>query len=121
MTPRATLIWVAATISACTAIATAWVQVGGPVPASKLYVIQSDDKIKKVMTRGFRKVEQKGKEHSEESAKWGRKIYSKEVHDLLVIQPPSDPVQKQYWIEQIDDAKRKQKFYEELEIELKKK
>ena len=121
MTPLKMFLTIGGVLGVCTAIATAWVQIGGPVPASKLYVIQSDDAIKKVMTRGFRKVERKGKAHSEESAKWGRKIYSKEVHDLLVIQPPSDPVQKQYWIEQIDDARRKQKFYEELEIELKKK
>ena len=114
------LVWVAGTVAACSAIATAWVQIGGPVPASTLYVTQSGDDIKQEMTRGFRKVERASKKHSLESAKWGRKIYSKEVHDLLVIQPPRDPVQKQYWIEQIDDAKRKQNFYEELEIELKK-
>ena len=115
-----TLIWITGTIAACSAVATAWVQMGGAIPASQLYVTQSDDDIKEEMTREFRKVERAGKKHSLESAKWGRKIYSKEVHDLLVIQPPQDPVQKQYWKEQIDDAKRKQNFYEELEIELKK-
>ena len=120
MTPKNWIITVGAAAAALTAIATTWIQFGGAIPATKLYVIQSDDEIKQEMTRGFRKVERAGKKHSEESAKWGRKIYSKEVHDLLVIQPPADPVQKQYWIEQIDDAKRKQKFYEELEIELKK-
>jgi len=115
------LVWVAGTVAACSAIATAWVQIGGPVPASKLYVIQSGDEIKKKMTRGFRKVEQNDKAHSKESAKWGRKIYTKEVHDLLVLPAPKDPNRRQYWKEQIDDANRKKLYYENLEIELRKK
>ena len=120
MTPRAMLLYIAGTIGACTVIATAWVKVGGPVPASTLYVTQSGDSIKKTMSRKFRKVEGINKKQTEESAKWGRKIYTKEVHDLLVIPEPQGPQQKQYWREQIDDARRKQKFYEDLEIELRK-
>jgi len=116
-----TLVWIASTIAACSAIATAWIQIGGPIPASQLYVTQSGDNIKKEMTRGFRRVERSEKEHSKESAKWGRKIYTKELHDLLVLPTPTEPEQKQYWRENIEDAKRKQKYYEDLEIELRKK
>ncbi len=121
MTPKNVIITIGAVLGVCTAIAAAWVQIGGPVPASVEYVVQSGDEIKKVMTRSFRKVEGVNKKQTEESAKWGRKIYTKEVHDLLVIPEPQGMEQKQYWKEQIDDAKRKQKFYENLEIELRKK
>ena len=116
-----TLLWIAGTITACSAIATAWVQIGGPIPASQLYVTQSGDEIKKVMTRGFRKVESQGKKQTEESAKWGRKIYNQELHDLLLIPPPQDAEQHQYWKESIERAQRQRKFYSDKEIELRKK
>ena len=115
------LVWIAGTVAACSAIATAWVQIGGPVPASQLYVTQSGDDIKKVMTRGFRKVESQSKEHSEESAKWGRKIYSEELNKLLRIPPPQDQEQHQYWKDSVDRATRQKKFYTDKEIELRKK
>ena len=115
-----TLLWIAGTVTACSAIATAWVQIGGPVPASQLYVTQSGDEIKKEMTRGFRKVESDGKKHSLESAKWGRKIYSEELNKLLRIPPPKDPEQHQYWKENVERATRQRKFYLDKELELKK-
>ena len=116
MTPRAMLLYIAGTIGACTVIATAWVKVGGPVPASTLYVTQSGEPLK----RSIQKIELEGRKHSKESAKWGRKIYTKEVHDLLVLPAPADVNRRQYWQEQIEDAKRKKLFYENLEIELRK-
>ncbi len=117
MTPRAALIWVAGTVASGLTIWGAWVQMGGAVPATKqlLYETASgiEDKI--------RKVEADGKQHSEESAKWGRKIYNQELHDLLILPAPKDPVQRQYWQEGIEDAKRQRKFYSDKEIELRKK
>jgi hypothetical protein len=121
MTPRAALIWTAGTAAAFTTVWAAWVQLGGAIPASQLYVTQSDDKIKEVMTRGFRRVEAVGKKQTTESAKWGRKIYNKELHDLLVVPPPTDPEQKQYWHESIEDARKWRKYYSDKEIELRKK
>ena len=117
MTPRAAMIWVAGTVASGLTIWGAWVQMGGAVPATKqlLYETASglEDQIKKV--------EADGKQHSEESAKWGRKIYNKELHDLLVLPPPTDPVQRQYLKENIEDAQKWRKFYSDKEIELRKK
>ncbi len=120
-TPLKVFMSIGGVIGVCTAIATAWVQMGGAVPASQLYVTQSDDKIKTEMTRGFRKVESEGKKQTEESAKWGRKIYNQELHDLLTITPPKDPEQHQYWKENVERAQRQRKFYSDKEIELRKK
>ncbi len=116
-----TLLWVAGTVAACSTIATAWVQFGGAIPATKLYVTQEDEKIKKQLTRGMRRVESTDKKHSEESAKWGRKIYNQELHDLLIVPAPKDPEQRQYWQESIERARRQRKFYSDKEIELRKK
>ena len=121
MTPKNVIITIGATAAALTAIATAWVTFGGAIPASQLYVTQSDDAIKKTMTRGFQKVESAGRKHSVESSKWGRKIYNQELRGLLIIPPPTDPVQRQYWKEGIDNATRQRKYYMDKEIELRKK
>ena len=43
MKPSPLLLWIAGTVSACSAIAGAWVAIGGPVPASTRYVQQEDD------------------------------------------------------------------------------
>ena len=116
-TPLKVFLSVGAVLGVCTAIATAWVQMGGAVPASQqlLYETASglSDKI--------HKVEADGKQQTLESAKWGRKIYTKEVHDLLVIPEPQGAEQKQFWREQIDDARRNQKRYEAIEEDLLKK
>ena len=121
MTPLKLFLTIGAVLGVCTAIATAWVQIGGPVPASVEYVVQSGDEIKKVMTRGFRKVEREGKAQTEESAKWGRKIYSEELNKLLRIPPPTDSEQHQYWKDSVERAQRQRKFYTDKEIELRKK
>ncbi len=115
------LLWIAGTVAACTTIATAWVQIGGPVPASQLYVTQSDEAVEKKLTRGLRKVEAEGKKHSEESAKWGRKIYSEELNKLLRLPPPQDPEQHQYWKDNVERSQKWKKFYSDKEIELRKK
>ena len=116
MTPRATLIWVAGGVTAATAIWGAWVQLGGAIPVSEQLLYETatglENKIKKV--------EVEGKEQTQESAKWGRKIYNKELHDLLLVPIPAHPVQRQYWEESIEDAKRWRKFYTDKEIELRK-
>lgn len=116
MTPLKLFLTIGAVLGTCSAIAVAWVQMGGAIPASQLYVTQSGEPLK----RSIIKIEQEGKAHSKESAKWGRKIYTKEVHDLLVLPAPADVNRRQYWQEQIEDAKRKKLFYENLEIELRK-
>ena len=120
MTPLKMFLTAGAVLGVCTAIVTAWVQIGGPVPASQLYVTQSGDEIKKAMTRGFRKVESQTKQQTEESAKWGRKIYNQELHDLLIIPAPKDIEQRQYWKESIDRVRRQRQFYIDKEIELRK-
>ncbi len=121
MTPKNVIITIGATAAALTAIATAWITFGGAIPATQLYVTQSDDAIKKEMTRGFQRVEADGKKHSLESSKWGRKIYNQELRGLLIIPPPTDQEQHQYWKEGIERAKRERKFYIDKEIELRKK
>ena len=120
MTPRAALLWTAATLAAISTIATVWIQFGGAIPASQLYVVQEDDKIKAQMTRGFRKVEQVDKHQTEESAKLGREIYKSKVRSLLVIQPPEDAGARAFYREQLKEARDKQQYYEDLEIELRK-
>ena len=93
MTPKKFIITIAGTAAALSAIATAWVQFGGAIPATQrlLYETASglSDKIQKV--------EADGKKHSLESSKWGRKIYNQELRGLLIIPPPSDAEQHQYW------------------------
>ena len=116
-----TLLWIAGTVAACSSIVTAWVQIGGPIPASQLYVTQSGDAIERKLTRGLRKVEAEGKAQTEESAKWGRKIYSEELNKLLRIEPPEDPEQHQYWRDSVERAQRQKKIYTDKEIELRKK
>ena len=111
------LIYTAATITALSVIATAWVKVGGPVPASQLYVTQSGEVIKD----RIQKVEVDGKKQTEESAKWGRKIYSQELNSLLIHDPPRDPQQRQIFLEQIEHSRKWKKFYSDKDIELRKK
>ncbi len=120
MNPRKLLLYIAATITACTAIVTAWVQIGGPIPASQLYVTQSGDDIKEDLGGRLQKVEVEGKKQTEESAKWGRKIYTQELRSLLILPRPENLEQRQLWRDSIDDAKRNQKFYTDKEIELRK-
>ena len=112
-----TLLWVAGTVAACSSIVTAWVQIGGPMPASQRMLYETASGLE----GKIHKVEADGKKHSEESAKWGRKIYSEELNKLLRIDPPDDPEQHQYWKDSVDRAVRQKKFYTDKEIELKKK
>jgi len=117
MTPRNFIITIGGTAAALTAIASAWVTFGGAVPASQKLLYETASGLENKILR----VEADGKRHSLESSKWGRKIYNQELHDLLIIQPPQDPVQRQYWKEGIENAKRQRKFYTDKEIELRKK
>ncbi len=117
MTPKNFIITIGGTAAALTAIATAWVQFGGAVPASQRMLYDTAEGLSDKIF----KVEAEGKKHSIESTKWGRKIYNSELHNLLVVPPPEDPIQRQYWHEAIEDAKRQRKFYSDKEIELRKK
>jgi hypothetical protein len=116
MTPLQIIMAAGGVIGVLTAGAAAWVQMGGAIPASQQLLYETASGLEDKIT----KVEAEGKAQSEQSAKWGRKIYSKEVHDLLIIQPPTDPVQRQYWKESIEDAKRWQKHFSDKELEFKK-
>ena len=121
MTPKNMIITGGAVAGSIAAMVALWIQMGGAVPASQLYVTQGDDALDKKLTRGMRKVETLNKQQTEESAKWGRKIYSEELNKLLRIDPPDDPEQHQYWKDSVDRAVRQKKFYTDKEIELRKK
>lgn len=117
MTPKNFIITIGGTAAALTAIATAWVQFGGAVPATKQLLYETAEGLE----GKIQKVEADGKKHSLESSKWGRKIYNQELRGLLIIPPPSDPEQHQYWKEGIERATRQRKFYMDKELELRKK
>ncbi len=89
---------------------------GGAIPVSEklLYETASglEGKIKKVEVDGVKQ--------TLESAKWGRKIYNQELHDLLILPVPENLEQRQYWKESVEHAKRQRKFYSDKEIELRK-
>ena len=114
MTPRAIVIWVAATAAAGTTVATAWVQLGGAIPASQLYVATEIDK-------RLTPIEYLNKKQTKESAKFGRRIYSNEVKNLLIQPVPQNLEQREIWRELLEDARREQKYYIDKEIDLRKK
>ncbi len=117
MTLRNAIIYLGAVAGAFTAVWALWVTLGGAIPVSErlLYSTASglENKIKKV--------EVDGAKHSLESAKWGRKIYNQELHDLLILPVPDDLEQRQYWKDSVERATRQRKFYSDKEIELRKK
>ena len=117
MTPKNLIMVSGATAAAIAAVWALWVQMGGAIPATQklLYETASglEDKI--------RSVEVDGVKQTLESAKWGRKIYNQELHDLLILPVPENTEQHQYWKESIERATRQRKFYSDKEIELRKK
>ncbi len=117
ITLKATIITAGAVASALLVMGTLWVQMGGAIPASQYYVLAEDGKLK---TRIF-KVEAVNLNQTEESANLGAEIYRSKVRGMLVINPPDNLQQRQIWREIIDEARRKLKYYEDLEIELRKK
>ena len=121
MTPRATLIWIAGTVGAGLTVWAGWVQLGGAIPASQLYVTQSGDAIKEEIGGRLQLIESEGRHQTRESAKHGREIYKQKVRGYLILPAPKDTEQHQIWLEDLQEAKRKQRYYEDLEIELRKK
>lgn len=117
MKPSPLLLWIAGTVSACSAIAGAWVAIGGPVPASTRYVQQEDD----ILEGRIIRVESADRHQTKESAKLGREIYGAKVRQLLIHKRPTDEDQRLIYDEMLDRAQRKLKFYEDLEIDLRKK
>ena len=96
-----------ATAGALVAMWGLWTMVGGAVPASRQFV---SDKIVKV--------ELKAKDLDRQSAAHGTQIYKMKLRGLMILQPPPTPEQRIIWQEIIDDTRRQQRFYEELEIRL---
>ncbi len=109
MTPKARLMWIAGTVTACTAIWGAWVQMGGAIPATKTHVVHALEPIKKAFKR-----------LTKDSAHVGAEVYRQKVRSLLIIPPPVNLEQRQIWKDIIRDARRDLKYYEQKKIDLRK-
>ena len=120
-TPLKIFLTAGAVLGVVTAGATAWVQMGGAIPASQLYVTQSGEDIKSEIGSRLQLIEAEGRHQTRESAKHGREIYKSKVRGYLTLPPPTDTEHHTIWREDLDEAKRKQRYYEDLEIELLKK
>ena len=117
MTPKNMLITAGAVAGSIAAVWTLWVQMGGAIPATQKLLYETASGLE----GKIRSVEVDGAKQTLESAKWGRKIYNQELHDLLILPVPDDPEQHQYWKESVERARRQRKFYSDKEIELRKK
>ena len=120
-TPLKICLTIGSVLGVLTAVTTAWVQMGGAIPASQLYVTQSGEDIKAEIGSRLELIESEGRHQTRESAKHGREIYKQKVRGYLTLPPPTDTEQHTIWREDLDEAKRKQRYYEDLEIELRKK
>ena len=114
MTPKNLIITSGAVAGAAIAVWALWVQLGGAIPVSHKLLYETADSLEEKI----RSVEVDGVRQTLESAKWGRKIYNQELHDLLIIPVPENLEQRTYWKESVERARRQRKFYSDKEIEL---
>lgn len=116
MTPKNMIITGGSVAGGLIAMWALWTTMGGAIPVSEKLLYETAEDLEDKI----HKVEVDGAKQTLESAKWGRKIYNKELHDLLIIPAPENLEQRQYWKESVEEAKRQRKFYSDKEIELRK-
>ena len=109
MTPKAIIMTIGAIAGSLVGIWALWIQLGGAVPASQMYVM---DIIRPILIMG--------KKQTRESARIGAELYRQKTRGLLILPPPENLEQRQIWREMLDESRRQQKYFEDKEIELRK-
>lgn len=90
--------WIGTIAGAITAVITAWHVIGGPMPAWSSDILKLDRKQTEIAAE----------------------LYANRVRSLLAYPPPTDPVARQNWNEELRQSRQKLDAAEQRRIELSK-